>query len=233
MKRIVVAIALLALGAGPGEDWKRRLDRSAAHLKAGELRKSLRVTDLVLLDMTRRLGSGPAPTEILGVALTHKALALAGQGKRDDALWWWHVVLTMTPPFAKSDLAPFGDAGAFLAANRELPNLDDLPQFDDNLIDVPGITAPRHRRKPLPQYPDGAEWFQTEGTLVVQVVVRRDGTVAWPRVVQSTATPTFVYVTMAAMKNWTFEPAKRNGTPVDSRYVQTVNYRIRRPGPSS
>lgn len=231
MRAILLLALLVALPVAPQDpaaEWKRCLDVSTTHLKTGEFGKAHIIVESILFEMNRSLGTGTAPTEILGIALTHKALALAGLGRKDDALWWWHVVVSMYPPFAKSDLSSFGEAGAFLTTNRELPKIDHLPSFDEELKDRPGIRAPRVRRQPMPKFPKGAAWFRVEETLVVRMVIRTDGTVASPRVIQGVKTPTFVYATMAAVKDWTFEPAKQDGAAVASVFELTVNYRLHR-----
>ena len=231
MRAVLLLALLIELPVAPKDpttEWKRRLDASATQLKAGQHAKAHRTVEGLLFEMKKHLGPGTAPTEILGIALTHKSLALAGLGKREEALWWWHVVVSMYPAFAKSDLSAFGEAGAFLTANRELPKIDHLPSFDEELKDRPGIRAPRVRRQPMPKFPDGALWFGVEETLVVRMVIRTDGTVASPRVIQGVKTPTLVYATMDAVKDWTFAPAKQGGAAVDSLFELTVNYRIRR-----
>jgi hypothetical protein len=230
-----VVLVLLALRAhtaplDASARWREQLARSGEALKANQFGKAQRIVDEVLADMEKRLGPGKAATEVLGIAITHKALALAGQGNHEEALWWWHIVVSMDPAFTKSDLSGFGVAGAFLTANRELPSIDHLPHFDETFADVPGITAPRPRafRAPLPQFPRGALWFRVEETLRIDAVIRRDGRLASPRVIQGATAPTLIYATADSMRKWRFHPAKQNGETVDSVLTLVANYRIAR-----
>ena len=211
-----------------GARWREQLAGSGDALKAKQFTKALRIVERVLADMHARLGPGDPAKEILGIAVTHKALALAGTGKKEEALWWWHIVVSMYPAFAQSDLSAFGEAGAFLAANRELPKIDHLPNFEDPPIDLPGVTAPRPRiwnRKP--EFPRGVAWFGIEETLVIHAVIRRDGTLTWPRVIKGASAPTLIYATAEALRTWKFTPAKQDGVPVDSVFELVANYRLR------
>lgn len=222
------AIRVAAAPLDPGERWRQQLADSATHLKAGEFDQALKVAERVIRDMRERLGPGQGATEILGIAITHKALALAGKGDREQALWWWHAVLSMYPPFAKSDLSAFGEPGAFLTANRELrPAPEVSSEAKASESGKERITPPRVLKKVTPDFPYGALWFGVEGKLIVEIVIGTDGKLTAPRIVQPLPAPTLTYAALDAVRRWRFEPGKLDGQVVPVIFELTINYKVK------
>jgi TonB family protein len=221
----VFAMPLAAAPLDAAQRWRQQLGDSAVHLKAGQYDAALKVAERVIRDMRERLGPGNAATEVLGIAITHKALALAGKGDREQALWWWHAVLSMYPPFAKSDLSAFGEPGAYLAANRELRPVTDVPGEKTLRETHKEVVAPRLLKKVQPDFPQGALWFGVEGKLILEVIINTDGRVSDPRVVQPLPAPTLTYAALDAVRRWRFAPAKLDGEIVATIFNLTVNFR--------
>lgn len=222
---IVVAIALAASvhGQTAADQWGKEIDRSAAHLKAGEFDRSLKISERVLRQMIDQLGRGDAATRLFGTVLTHKALALAGLGRNDDAIWHWHTVLTLYPAFEKSDLSLAGEAGAFLAANSE-PRKPMNAKGDAGPLPAE-FKVPVVLKKVKPKFPRGAHYFGSEGLLVVSVMIRTDGTVTAPVVRKALPAPTLSYVALEAIRQWQFRPATKNGEPIEVQFDLTINYK--------
>lgn len=202
------------------DPWMAKLEVSSAALKSGDAARSLELTDRILADMRHRLGPGKAAEELMGIVLSHRALALAGLGRQEEALWWWQAVLSMDPRFAKSDLTAFGAAGAFLTANRELRDWDAADDEND-----PTITPPKVRKRVQPEFPYGAYYFGIEGTLVVQMIIDKEGNVREPRVVKSLPAPILTYEGLRALQRWKFHPAVKDGQPVDTIFNLSINYK--------
>ncbi|HEV7764930.1 MAG TPA: energy transducer TonB [Thermoanaerobaculia bacterium] len=220
---IVVAIVLTLSAHGQtAARWARDIDKSSAHLKAGEFDRSLKISERLLRQMIDELGSGEAATRFFGTALTHKALALAGLGRNEDALWHWHTVLTLYPPFEKSNLSSFGDAGAFLTANRNPRIPDGFPEEGKR---PPDLKPPVVLRKVAPDFPPGAQYFGAEGLLIVNVIIRTDGTVTAPVVRKALPAPTLSYVALEAIRKWKFRPAMKSGEPIEVQFDLTLNYK--------
>ena len=76
-----------------------------------------------------------------------------------------------------------------------------------------------------PDYPDEAR-REIEGEVVLEIVVKRDGTVGDVRVVEGLGGGLNERAT-AAVKQWRFTPAKRFGTPVDVVVEVSVEFRQR------
>ncbi|MFL6247249.1 MAG: hypothetical protein ACJ74H_14550 [Thermoanaerobaculia bacterium] len=113
---VAIASAAGAQHAGPPTDserWRAMINESSDKLKSADYAGSLKISEKVIREMIERLGPGEAATQAFGIVVSHKALALAGLGREEDALWYWHTVLTLYPPFAKSDLSGFGKAESF------------------------------------------------------------------------------------------------------------------------
>jgi TonB family protein len=202
--------------------WHERLAESSTHLKRGEFEKALKIASSVTGQMVEYLGPGNEPAKALGIALTQKALALAGLGRQDDAIWTWHTVLNIYPSFARSDLSAFGEPGVFLKSHLLD---DDLPDLSESLI--PLSIEPRVIKEVQPKYPWGAQGFNGSGYLILEAVITKDGTVTSPRVVTEMPHPTLIYAALDALHLWRYEPGVRRGKPVDVPLKVTVHFELK------
>jgi TonB family protein len=218
-----LAVSLLFLGcigtAGTlsADNWRSEVNQSAASLHAGNYAKSLKVIDDILSRMVDRLSAGGADDELLATTLTYKALANAGLGKVDDALWYWYIAQEISTSAAKTDLSAFGAPGEFLKNH---------PLSKPNTSARGAVTPARVLKQVLPKFPSGASRFGLGGDLLVQIVIDRNGQPTLPRIVRSLPAPTLSFVALEALKHWQFEPARRNGEAVPAIFDLTVHYKL-------
>lgn len=79
----------------------------------------------------------------------------------------------------------------------------------------PGVTIPRILREVRPQYTSDAMRAKIQGSVVLECVVKTDGTVSDVRVIRSLdATYGLDQEAIKAAKQWVFTPGTRNGEPV-------------------
>ena len=89
-----------------------------------------------------------------------------------------------------------------------------------------GLIPPHALTKVEPQFPPLFRNAMST-TVVVRCVIGKDGRIHDPEIVKSSFTP-FNDAVMQALRQWTFEPGKMNGEAVDTYFVLTVNFEIRR-----
>ena len=225
----VASILLLAVFAvaAPVDDpmvraWADRISKTAILLEAKDYSSALRLANRSVSEMVDHLGPGDGSAKWFGVVLTHKALALAGLGDHEEALWYWYTVLGIYPKLAETDLSSFGEAGAFLKAHL-------TPPEPAKLIGDPtkAVVPPKLVKRVHPEFPQGAADFFASGALVVEVVIGTDGRVKSPRIIHPLDAPTLSYAALEAVKRWKFEPARVENVPVEVLFNLTVNYKPR------
>jgi len=199
--------------------WQSKMADTSTQLKAKQYSAALRNSKQLIDEMVERLGPGNPSTQLFGTVITYRALAHAGLGETEDALWYWQTVLSLYPKFAESDVSMYGEAGEFLKEHIEL---GELPQ--------PTTAAgepvwPKVKKQVKPKYPYGARYFDVSGKLTVEVIITTEGRVARPRIVTPLPAPTLSYVALEAVKRWRFEPARFGSTPVNVIFQLTVNYK--------
>jgi TonB family protein len=103
------------------------------------------------------------------------------------------------------------DAAAEAAQPATAPAGDDAVRDPAELgqLPVPSKQVP-------PQYPKELHAAGVEGSALVSFVVTRSGEVRDVRAVRSTH-PEFATAAIAAVAQWTFEPGRINGQPVNTR----------------
>jgi protein TonB len=89
-----------------------------------------------------------------------------------------------------------------------------------------GITPPSIIREVKPDYPQDARRRGIEGDVVVEVIVRADGSVGQVRLLQGLGAGLDERA-VAAVRQWRFDPARRHGTPVDVVVEIAVEFRMR------
>jgi TonB family protein len=88
----------------------------------------------------------------------------------------------------------------------------------------PGIAIPRVVVKVPPRYPESEKASGRQGAVVLALRVDERGEVAGVRVAQGLG-PAFDEAAVAAVRQWRFEPGRRDGEPVAVEMSITVNFR--------
>jgi protein TonB len=89
-----------------------------------------------------------------------------------------------------------------------------------------GVTPPTVIQRVEPQYSEEARKARYQGTVVLEAIVRRDGTVDIQRIVRSLGFGLDENA-IQALKQWRFRPGMRNGVPVDVSLNIEVNFNLR------
>lgn len=88
------------------------------------------------------------------------------------------------------------------------------------------LTAAQALSRDIPPYPEAAREIGTEGYVDVSFIVLRDGSVGWARVLGANPTGLFEDAALNGVRAWRFEPAKRQGEPVECRYSTRVKFKL-------
>ena len=107
---------------------------------------------------------------------------------------------------------------------RPGPGSGDGP-FDDG---GPGVTSPQVLFEKKPEYTADATRARVQGTVLIEAVVRQDGTVTGVRIVRS-LDPQFGLDQKAidAVREWRFRPGSRFGKPVSVRIFIELTFTLR------
>ena len=89
----------------------------------------------------------------------------------------------------------------------------------------PGVTAPRLISSPQPSYTDEARQDHIQGTVIIDVIVRADGTGKVNKVVQGLGYG-LDEKAVEAFESWRFEPGKKDGKPVDVQLQVVINFHL-------
>jgi len=89
-----------------------------------------------------------------------------------------------------------------------------------------GVSPPTVISRVEPQYSEEARKARYQGTVVLEAIVRRDGTVDIQRIVRSLGFGLDENA-IQALKQWRFRPGTRNGIPVDVSLNIEVNFNLR------
>jgi len=89
-----------------------------------------------------------------------------------------------------------------------------------------GIEPPRLIREVKAEYTDEARRRGITGDVILEIVVRRDGSVGEVRVVQARGAG-LDQRAVAAVRQWRFSPARRRGEPVDVLVEVAVEFTLR------
>ena len=93
-------------------------------------------------------------------------------------------------------------------------------------IGQPGVEAPVVVRQVNPQYTAEARARRIQGTVGLQGIVKTDGSVAGVRVTKS-LDKQLDQQAVAALKQWTFKPGTKDGTPVDVEVAVEMSFTLR------
>ena len=222
MKRLLLFLLLVAAPAFAADPLVERLGDSSKALIAHDYAKALKIDERMIDDMIARLGPGEDETKWFAVIVAHKALALAGLGREDDAVWYWHVALNIYPGVAGSDMSVFGPPAEFLL--KHPLTMPELPHAGSK---TSGIKAPAVVKRVEPLYPYATRFFHVTGIVILQCVIDKSGNVRDVEIKKALPAGTLSYAAMEALRQWKFEPGMLDGKPVDVLFNLTINFKLR------
>ena len=205
---------------GRPEEWRSRLLGIGDRLLAEEWVQAEKQAVALASEMAEQIVGGSGVDMMFGMVTTYRALALSGQQRHDEAIWYWQVAQQLFPQVKELDLSRFGPwAGALqLHAPRQ-------PGIKSDLSDQGGeFVAPRRLSSPTPRFSSGRAFRGLEVDVVLQVIVGVDGRPSQPLILESRGEPTLVWAALEALREWTFEPASRDGVPEPVLYKLTVSF---------
>ena len=143
------------------------------------------------------------------------------------------VAETMPAVVEPAPLDPAPPAESF-DARVDLPRIDlplPVPSFRGEApgpagpVDVGRVDrSPRRVSAPLPDYPAWARLRRLEGIVTLRIVVGANGCVCNVEVERVDGDPRFADAAREAVRTWTFEPAVKDGRPVDCLLLQRVRF---------
>jgi len=106
------------------------------------------------------------------------------------------------------------------------PKVADVKPKQDGPVKVGGnVQSAKLIKHPTPLYPAIAKSARIQGTVVLQAIIGKDGTVQNLKMV-SAASPLLVQSAMDAVKQWVYQPTLLNNEPVDVITEITVNFTL-------
>jgi hypothetical protein len=215
--------------------WNQQLQTAVGQLRAGQPQAAFETTDRLLGEMTKKVVPGDGSGKAFAMGLTLKALAEASLGQVRVASWHWQVAQQLDPAMESWNLSDFGAAAEILARHRlsadPPPDAIDLEAGDLNVV-----KPQRREREYDRKYPGVAKRLPNSSTssmergmddgLVIVVVIGVDGLATHPRFARQPNDLALAVSGADFLLHSEFEPAKRDGVPVASRYRWSLNLRF-------
>ena len=122
------------------------------------------------------------------------------------------------------------------------PEATPLPDKEEGQVPISGVgektffettptlirkAVPLYKKSPPPGYPRIARRRGYEGTVIMQVLVGRNGRVKKLRIVQSSGHAVLDRAARTSVKNWQFEPGMRGDLKVDTWVKVPVRFQLK------
>ena len=115
-----------------------------------------------------------------------------------------------------------------------LPKRKDLPHAGEEdrspltpLDELITFATPNYKKNSPPEYPLLARRRNYEGTVLLDVLVRRDGTVGSIRLARSSGHETLDQSAIRGVRKWTFHPGKQGGEAVEMWVTIPIRFQLK------
>ena len=167
--------------------------------------------------------------KLAATALALEALADAGLGDEGRAICHWNIAQTLDVKLRDADLSAFGAPGELLKSHSVKPPTPGQEPLKLSQTEKDPQTERRSRNPgsspvPLPNTPLRLARRSVEGTVIVEAIIEKDGSVSHGRILQDQPLGLGLSA-LEAVCDWRFKPATLKGEPVKVYYVLTVNFK--------
>lgn len=172
--------------------------------------------------------------KLAATALALEALADAGLGDEGRAICHWNAAQDLDVKLRDADLSAFGAPGELLKSHSVKPAPGQealkLPQAEKDPKTKGDVQRPKLLSRPSPQYTPEARKAKLEGTVIIESILEKDGSVSSGRILKDQ----HLGLGLSALETvcrWRFKPATLKGEPVKVYYVLTVNFSVQKTPP--
>jgi len=220
---IAAAVALITISsstlvAGPGpvaNQWKATLEQTATLLQDSEFVEARGRLLKLTREMADEITEPGDADRLLGVALAQLAVAEAGAGNVDDAIWCWQIAQNVHPDIRAFDLSPYGKFSGVLSANI-------LPATPEKCARPANAPAPAVMQRSEPRYPKRARQIPIMGLVIVEIERDSSGRPIHPQVLRSPSAA-LTYSTLTTLREWRFAPPL-DETELPSRFCRIFSF---------
>lgn len=132
------------------------------------------------------------------------------------------------PTLEQLELSMSTDVSGFASSDFTMPSFSVGDELDEMIYELEDLTrAPRPTYRPSPTYPPELKRAGISGRVVLQFVVRDDGTVSNVKVERSD-NPAFEEPAIRAVRKWRFEPGQKDGKAVNARVRLPIPFQVRK-----
>lgn len=221
--RIAVAVALmtmsftslLASAGAVANHWQETLGQTSTLLQGmqfAEARGRLYKLTREMADVITQPGDAD---RLFGLALAQLAVAEAGVGNIDDAIWDWQIAQNIHSDVRAFDLSPYGKLGEVLSENV-------LPATPEKCARPANAPAPAVLQRSEPTYPKGARQIPITGLVIVEIELDRIGRPLRPQVLHSPSAA-LTYSTLTTLRDWRFAPPQ-DEAELRSRFCRIFSF---------
>ena len=93
---------------------------------------------------------------------------------------------------------------------------------------IPPRSDANYLNNPAPAYPQASRRLREEGVVVLEILVKADGSLGEMRLKKSSGYPRLDEAAQRAVKNWHFVPAKRGDEAIDYMYELPIEFSLNR-----
>lgn len=142
-------------------------------------------------------------------------------------------VVKQSMPETEAEVVPAPKTAPSNVVQKEIhePVIDPKPASIETAAVIDSFTPPRgvgkRLKNPPPLYPRTSRRLGEEGTVIVRLLVRADGSVTDWSIKQSSTYPRLDRSAIKAVKRWRYRPAMRNGKAVDAWHEQSIVFALR------
>jgi hypothetical protein len=215
------------LGAAAASEWTPEIEKVDAILRKGKWKQGHRLAKKTTQELIRRSWYGAGLRESLTDLAVLLAVAEANLGRREDAIWHWHMAQNLDSRVRKRDLTPYGDAAKLLyefplRGSGEVP----APFKVRETTVYSKVEKPKSDRPPQKTILNNtAAVRERPGNFHAEIIVDRQGKTHQPVVTSGHLHPIVLFATLEWLREIPpFKPARVDGEVTD--FVMRVTVRF-------
>lgn len=206
--------------------------------------KNLKKASKLVERLLRQMGPSSGTCPFFARALLLRSVFAAQLGKWEEAIWDFQIALSLEPALTEFNMAGFGvDWTVFEKAKKDWKKAaqswnqkkktigkEALGFFAyDESRDCPILCEPPRKRNEVnPEYPEGCRFFREQSAVVIQVVIRKDGSVGDPYFPEMCERAPFLVAAAEAIRHWRYDPPTCDGKNTEMMGTITVNFVLRK-----